>query len=515
MPAGSNAHAWALCLLAYSVIQSWCPDKERVYLMLQRRFVSNAPFVFGLSVSVTAFLLIVAFARHGYDDPYITYRYTSNLLQGKGFVYNVGDRVLSTTAPGYALLLVPVGLALGDIPLAGNVLSAVGLGLGAMSIFLWAREAMDGNLWIGWVAGLLLLTFPLCVSSFGSEMCAYLGLTIAGFYAYARQRPARAMAWMAVATLVRPDGALAAALIMLHLLVIRRRLPWKPAAVYAIILLPWVVYATWTYGSPIPVTLSAKQAQGRMLISDSYLVGAWKMVVGYAQRPLYWLYLPLGALGAWRLVRTGRTWWLLIGWTICSFLAYVVMGVTRYFWYYVPLVPGVVLLVALGVDWIRARLPALRMGARMGRLAQWVLPAALLALLLAPNLQSLYNWHQHPDARLAIYRQLGQWIEAHLPQEVSVGTIEIGIIGYYSQRRIIDFAGLIQPEVHEHMSRESTYYDTATWAVQTYRPDVLVLRRDWFPSWQEDVLASCRSRQDFLQQGTDFEFTIYECHWAE
>jgi hypothetical protein len=487
--------------------------------MLQRRRLSNASLVFGLGVSIIVVLLTVFFAQHGYDDPYITYRYTRHLLQGKGLVYNVGEPVLSTTAPGYALLLAPLALVCGDIPLMGNALSALGLGLGAMTLFLWAREtghqAGDDTPWTGGIAGLLLLTFPLCVMSFGSEMGAYLGLTIAGFRAYARKRPVRALAWMAVATLVRPDGALAAALILVHLLVTRRRLPWKSAVAYAIILLPWIVYATWTYGSPLPASLAAKQAQGRMLISDSYLIGAYKMVIGYAQRPLYWLYLLLGALGAWHLVRRGQTWWPFIAWTACSFLAYVLLGVTRYFWYYVPLVPGALLLVALGIDWIRARLSTVRLGRQLDHRLQWTLSTALVALLLAPNLRGLYDWHRHPDARLEVYRQIGQWIDVHLSEAVSVGTIEVGIIGYYSQRRIIDFAGLIQPSVHEQMRPESTYYDTATWAVEQYRPDLLVLRNDWFPSWQGGLLASCRARQDFSQQGTDFRFTVYECNWAE
>jgi hypothetical protein len=469
-----------------------------------------------LSVSIIVLLLIVVFAGHGYDDPYITYRYTHNLIQRKGFVYNVGEPVLGTTAPGYALLLAPLGLLFGNIPLMGNALSALGLGLGAMSFFLWAREAGDqAEPWAGGIAGLLLLTFPLCIQSFGSEMCAYLGLTIAGFRAYARQRPTQAMAWFAVATLVRPDGVLAAALVGLHFWGARRRLPWKPALVYAGLLLPWVVYATWAYGSPLPATLSAKQAQGRMLISDSYLLGAWKMVVSYARKPLNWFYLPLGILGAWQLVRRGRTWRLLVMWTICSFLAYVFLGVTRYFWYYAPLVPGIVLLAALGIDWIRIRLPIAHLGAQLGRYAQWALPAILTGLLLIPNLRGMIGWYRYPDARLPIYRRIGQWINANLPDSASVGTLEIGILGYYSQRRIVDFAGLVQPQVHEQMQQETTYVDTATWAVEQYRPDFLVLGDGWFPGWRKSVLTFCQARQDFFQQETQQKFIVYECHWAE
>jgi hypothetical protein len=318
------------------------------------------------------------------------------------------------------------------------------------------------------------------------------------------------MAWMAAATLIRPDAMLAAGLIALHLLVSRRRLPWRPIAVYLIVLLPWVLYATWTYGSPLPITLSAKRAQGRMLISDSYLAGAWKMVTDHAQWPLYWLYLPLGVLGIWHIARKGRAWWLPLAWTVCAFSAYVVMGVTRYFWYYVPMVPGVVLVVASGVDWIRNRLSR----ARLGRRWRQALIAGLVAALLAPNVQGLFHLYTYPDPRVATYREIGQWIDAHLPQEASVGTLEVGIIGYYSQRPIVDFAGLIQPEMHTQMNRETTYQDTATWAVQRYRPTVLVLHSSWFPRWQESVLRACWPRHIVFQQGREGKFTVYECDWT-
>ena len=50
----------------------------------------------------------------------------------------------------------------------------------------------------------------------------------------------------------------------------------------------------------------------------------------------------------------GRCWWPLLLWTVGSFLAYAILDVSRYFWYYVPLVPGVMLAVSAGVHWVRA-----------------------------------------------------------------------------------------------------------------------------------------------------------------
>jgi hypothetical protein len=50
---------------------------------------------------------VVAVANHGssHDDAYITFRYAANFARGEGLVYNLGDEVLGTSAPLYALVL--------------------------------------------------------------------------------------------------------------------------------------------------------------------------------------------------------------------------------------------------------------------------------------------------------------------------------------------------------------------------------------------------------------------------
>jgi hypothetical protein len=58
----------------------------------------------GFVLVLTAFLYNL-YKNSGYDDPYITYRYARNIATGQGFVYNPGERVLSTTTPLFTLLL--------------------------------------------------------------------------------------------------------------------------------------------------------------------------------------------------------------------------------------------------------------------------------------------------------------------------------------------------------------------------------------------------------------------------
>src|SRR5687768_3192429 len=89
----------------------------------------------GLWVGLVAGLLFWLFRHYGYDDPYITYRYAGNLASGAGFVYNAGERILSTTTPLYTLILAAVGLLGADIPIASNLIGSICLALGGLAFW--------------------------------------------------------------------------------------------------------------------------------------------------------------------------------------------------------------------------------------------------------------------------------------------------------------------------------------------------------------------------------------------
>jgi hypothetical protein len=255
--------------------------------------------------------------------------------------------------------------------------------------------------------------------------------------------------------------------------------------------------------------LGAKQAQGEMAISDSYVQGAWKMLLAYLQRPIYWLYLALAGVGLWRLGKQGRHWWLLLFWTIGSFLAYAILDVSRYFWYYVSLTPGVMLVVAAGVYWVRtqvARWPAVKRYRN-------ALAIILMAVLLWPSMSGLRYAQTHPDPRLELYQTAGEWLHEYTPEQASVGALEIGILGYYAQRRIVDFAGLLQPHVQAQMNQKSTYQDTAQWAIEQYRPAYLAVYDGWFSDAQAGLLAACQVQRQFPQPRGPL-FTVYKCDWT-
>jgi hypothetical protein len=455
-------------------------------------------------------LLYLAFGHWAYDDPFITFRYAANLRAGLGFVYNSGERVLSTTAPLYTLLLAGMGWFWSDLPRLSNLISALSLASGGVLLYLvgrWWREPVAGV-----VAAALYPFFPLMISTFGAETCFYMMLVLGAFAFYAGERHRAAMALAALAALTRADGILVAVVLGVDSLFRYRRMALQPLLVFMLLVVPWYLFSWIYFGSPFPATLAAKQHQGQMAVSSSFAKGFLLQLRGYALQPLYWLHGLLALVGIGYAISKAHRWLLPLSWGALYFVSYAFLGVSRYHWYYAPLVPVILVAVGLGVAavslWLYPVMIRWR-GIRVGTLI------ALIALLVWPQIQGLRYAYSHPDTRARIYREVGVWLAENTPPDASVGALEVGIIGYYARRRMVDFAGLIQPEVAQQMRSETTYQDTAIWAVQTYHPDYLVLNPQWFPVLiDEFVLPSCSPRRFFTSAEYEGELAIYECDWA-
>jgi len=472
------------------------------------------PWVIAFSLLI-GFVIYFSFSEWGYDDPFITFRYAHNLNRGLGFVYNAGERVLSTTTPLFALLLAGLEILWSDLPNLAILVGAFSLVLGAL--FLWDLAHTWHTPLVGWAALVFYPLFGLSLSTLSSEMPFYLAFVLGAFAFYARRRYLMTAFFVALAMLSRPDGALIAAILAAHyLLVVRRPIPWPAIFLFLGLTLPWLLFATFYFGSPVPATLSAKQLQGTMAISQRFAPGLLTIVArGYATRWQYWLTAALALIGILSLTRRARPWVLFFVWTALYFVSYSVLGVTRYFWYYAPLVPGFLVAAALGAEalaaaWRRA-LPSAGFTLRL------LGGIGLLVLVLGVGAQA-FELNRNPDRRLLIYRAAGEWLRSNTGQESSVGALEVGIIGYYSQRQMIDFAGLIQPAISEQLTPSTTYEDSTRWGILTYRPEYLVLNPAWFPDLTQEVISPHCGLQEIFngeEYGYGGDLAIYQCTWPE
>jgi Gpi18-like mannosyltransferase len=457
------------------------------------------------------------FRNWAYDDPYITYRYVKNIINGLGFVYNPGERVLSTTTPLFTLLLAALSPLWSNLPRLANLIGAMSVALGALLIY-WLADILNEPL-VGWAGLLLYPTSPLLVNCLGSETPLYIAFCLACFVFYWRSSYTLTAIFGALAVLTRPDGILVPVLLAADFLVrLRRLIPWKSVMIFSLLALPWLIFSWAYFGSPIPATLAAKQHQGLMAISQRFGAGFLTLIKAYYLSWHYGIQAGVACLGISYMILQSRRWLLFIAWPIVYFITFMLLGVTRYIWYYAPLLPGFVVLVGLGLmgsDWIIRRLldKVHNPGSLTGRLPQLVIVTILLILGVFQFI-GLKTIVQNRDPRFTIYKAVGNWLRAYTLPDASIGTLEVGIIGYYAERPIIDFAGLIQPEIASRLEYHTTYEDAANYAVIRFQPDYLVLPEGIFPDLQDSYAAqNCQIVQRF--QGASYNYAnnlvVYHC----
>jgi hypothetical protein len=476
-------------------------------------------------VVVTA-LLYLALADRVYDDPFITYRYANNIRNGVGFVYNPGEQILSTTTPLFAIILAVGGSFWSNLPHLANFIGSFCVAIGGLC--LWELGKVWETPWVGWTGLLLYPAFPLLLSTLGSETPLFLALILGVFLFYARQQYGLAFLLLVLSILTRSDGVLVALILGMHYVWVNRsqlqesafwrNQPWIWIGIALGLLVAWHGFAWLYFGSPLPVTLAAKQAQGRMAISQGFAPGFLRVVGWYSGGWQYWIELVLAGIGLILGIIKKQHWLLILSWTVLYFLAYTVLGVTQYFWYYAPLVPGWTVAVGMGFLF----LGGLPISGEESKFLSWArifqsLLIGLLAVMFLAQLIQVNRMRSTNDQRYPIYRAVGEWLRENTPADASVGALEIGMIGYFSQRPMVDFAGLLQPDVADQMQSDTTYDDTAIWATLAYQPQYLAVISGVHPQLEAEVVAKyCQLVKRFV--GSEYGYSnmqIFLCQYNQ
>ncbi len=462
-------------------------------------------------------LLYFAFRNWVYDDPFITFRFAENIAAGRGFVYNPGSYVLSTTTPLFALILAVFAKSGLDLPQVANFLSALSVSASGLIIWGISKRIVPSPL-AQRLTGLFGLafypTFPLIVSTFSSESTFYLAFCLAAILAYLSNREAFTGALLGLAVLTRGDAAVLAVGLAFDWLLFRRKMfpkiPWKTGLTFLLVLTPWFVYSSTVFGSPLPVTLEAKQAQALIEGSVSFAEGLPRLAGSYAVVPGYWLLALFALVGAGYALKDPSGRIIFVLWPLLYAAAYHYLGVTSYFWYYAPIAPGLIVCAGMGAaaiaDWpVRPRMQIASQSAVM----------ILILLAFSTQLASLNNLAKRNDNRFMIYRAIGEWIAENSNENASIGTLEVGMIGYFAAPRpMIDFGGLIQPEVAAEFTEGYTFGQSALWATERFQPTILVL----IDGHYQQLVAQYASTRCVLAQmfiGADYGYprnlAVYVC----
>jgi hypothetical protein len=472
---------------------------------------------------VAACLVCLGYALYTnqtWEDSLITLRQAENLLKGQGLTYNPGSLVHGFTSPINVLLLALCHFLTGQ--------SSYDATLWLYRVFSIAAFAASGMLMLKafyetpprWSAATWFLGFVylfdvknVAFSINGMETAFMLLFVAWAVYLMSRAEPDqwlwRGLCWSGLMW-SRPDGCVyiaAFSLAEVIFLSTSRRTTItsfvKSAAVCAVAYGPWIVWAWWYYGSPIPHTIIAKGnvEQGalsqilatldNLLTSLISLAAQFFRPIYYGDAPEFWLAGTWGRVlsGLTKVVgivamlyvfcpvkdRFGRAMSLCFM-ILCFYFAYMPFPFP---WYFPPaMMIGAISFTRAAVALAFAGEPAAAYlhVRRPQTFVLTILIVLAVGALLVFVPACLEERVQQVEIEQGNRAALGKWLKENGKPTDTVYLEPLGYIGYYSGMRMLDFPGLVSPEVvqvRRRLANNGESYMSTRYSV------ILELKTDW------------------------------------
>lgn len=449
------------------------------------------------------------------DDAWIHQTYARNLADSGEWAFIPGESSGGSTAPLWTIFLA-IGHRLGLDPLGwafflGTCLLAV---LGVLT-GLWLRR--DNRLSAGWVAlGALLVVLEwhlVWSAASGMEAIALSALVVAVIQLASGpiRRPAALGALIGLGVWIRPDALTLLLIPAIAILGAGDRSPrQRIAAVAALGLgfaIPFAVYLLFnlaTAGSAWPSTFYSKQTEYASLRStpfvDRFLRLAAQPLIGVGV-----LLLPAAVVMAVEAARR-RAWFQLAPaiWALSYLAIYAArLPVTyQHGRYQVPIVPVIVLLGWEGIAVLY------RMGSSRRRR---LLVTAWAAAALAVGAGFVVLGARAYAGDVAIIEtemvETAEWINANTETEAVVAAHDIGALGYFGGRDVLDLAGLTDPEAIPIVRDEPALGELLTSSAADY----LMTFPDWYPRLTSCAELVYQSDGEFSPEAGGENMAVY--HW--
>jgi hypothetical protein len=480
------------------------------------------------------------------DDAWIHQTYARNLATTGQWAFVPGQASAGSTSPLWSLLL-----SLGYWLRLPYQIWTYGLGIVALGLTGWTMARLGTHLFpgkpeIGPLAGIFcVLEWHLVWAAVsGMETMLYIWLSVlvvnvwlttdnrwrgskekdqasANFY-----QLSTAGRWWAIGVLggllalTRPEGL---GLIGLIGLAVGWRLRGKPGHLLrtwmaigiglALPLVPYLVFHYTITGLPFPNTFYAKQQEYRALLTLYPLWQRWLMMLGVTLVGGQMLLLPGFVYGIWRSISQFEapaspsqlpTFSLLLpaAWWFAHLTLYALrLPVTyQHGRYQMPVIPFFLLLGVGGMAYL------LRPGDRV--MLPRVLSRATIASILLVTFAFLGLGARAYATDVAFIQgemvTTARWLETNAPPQSLIAVHDIGAIGYFTPRPLLDLAGLVTPEVIPFITDEARLIEF----MQAQGADYAV----FFPDWSDAYRRMAQDPRLTPVHETNFEWTLRQGH---
>jgi hypothetical protein len=213
-----------------------------------------------------------------------------------------------------------------------------------------------------------------------------------------------------------------------------------------------------------------------------------------------------------------------VTWFILYILAYMLIGIDAYAWYFIPLVPIFVVFSAIGLQEIKLSLSKNRN--KIIRVFGRVFPLAACLILIPVSVLGMQHYKTKVDPNWKNYITVSQWLGENTEENSTMMLGAIGYVGYLGKQKIIDSAFLVT-KLPDTLNKDivkqickGNYTDIYTF----YKPDYVIYRNitgvdeagSMFPEWMKDNYYQIKNFT-FTRKYTseDYRFKIsYGDYWA-
>jgi len=450
-----------------------------------------------------------ALRGHELDDGLIYARYIQNLISGNGFVYNQGEFINGLTSPLFAYLAVMPSFLFGDARY-GTMLISVLAAVGTIIIVYRMTALIIDNRQIAAISTLFAAGNGMTYINLGMEASLFTFMIGLCLYLYFKDRFFLLGICVGLAILTRPEAVFLVPAMALNTLFFKRMWPsWSCYALPGLLIFIQLVFNSIYYDALLPSSGIAKISQGA--------TGHWGYSSFLFNLPTLFWYgfgLPgqmqvfgthvvpilLMILAAFSFLLVQARQYLLISVTFLGLYTgfFAVLNIPSQWWYYAIYFTIFSTWLVLGIYWIYVQcktehLQAFRISC-----------VGLFGLILIWQLT--INLFVHGKTVREDYRQFGEWIAENTPTDASIALAEIGTVGWYSQRRIIDILGLVTSGNADFVA----VGDYHSW-LESHPPDYILAQEP--PRFFEQAVTLLKTeRPEDLAEVVGFDFPDYKLY---
>ncbi len=425
-----------------------------------RRTDPKLKYICGVLAAVAALFVLYSvittnsFAGFPFDDAWIHLTFAHTLATTGRFAYGTLNMATSgSTSPLFTFIEAILFLVTKNEFVVALIPCIAAFAASAFLFYLLVREFTNLP-WVPVAGVVLFVAAPslLIISNWGMETGLVIALLLWSLLAYRRERWDQLAIAMGLAIWARPDTGVLTIAMGLDYLYTRTVAPSKPGVKAMLIVCSIVVlYAGFNFmlsGTVLPNTFYAKLAYYKNS-NTNFWAQLWVLIAGGGR--IIAFILAVGGI-VWMFTEKKRG-------NIVLILSPLGM-IFLYHWklpylyqdgrYLIPILPFILLLAVIGsarsASWLAKSISVASL------LSMILILAAAIGVFTGMS-DAIDNVAFEDSYIHNLQVETAQWCAKNLPASVVITTHDIGALGYYSERRVVDLVGLADPSMIKFLDK--------------------------------------------------------------